>query len=324
MRSSHAGRDRLLRIPGLALALLVGAAIVGCGEERVSVPVEVATLEPVGEADFAVADRVRTIDPLFVDSRAERMVARQIFEPLVSRQKGPFGETRVRDGIARSIGPTGDGRTWVARLRPGVRFTNGSPVDAEAVTLNAVRWIADPAGQRRLPALTAAFSPRPGLVRFVLSEPDPRFAERLGDGRFGLVAPAALERADGEPVGFGAAGAGPFELRLAERERDRVLLARNLDWWGTPVGLGPGVDTLEFETVPLSAARADRLLEGQVVVADQLDSLGLVEVAAEPLTVTVGTARDRSAAMGLERSVRGITETSADQSLADVWLTTLR
>lgn len=316
--------SRRHRVRGVALGLLAGWAISGCGGEEAPGPVEVAALEPAGGADLAVADRVRRIDPLFADDRAERMVARQIFEPLVSRQRGPFGETLVRDGIARSIRPTRDGRTWVARLRPGVRFTNGRPVDAEAVKLNAARWIADPAGRRLLPKLTTAFSPRPELVRFVLSEPDPRFAERLQDGRFGLVAPAALGRAGGGPVGFGASGAGPFELRPPERERDRVLLARNLDWWGTPLGLGPGVDTLEFETVPLSASRADRLLEGQVAVADQLDRLGLAEVEAEPLTVAVGTARDRSAAIGLERSVRGITETSPDQSLADLWLTTLR
>lgn len=304
------------------MGLLAAAAIGGCGGEEISTSGEIAVVEPAGTADLTVADRVSTIDPLFARTRAERLVARQVFEPLVSRQRGPFGETRVRDGIARSIRSSNDNRTWIARLRPGVRFTSGARLDAGAVIANVNRWLASPAGKRALPMLSSVFSPAPGVVRFELSAPDPRFDDRLADGRMGLVAPSAIERADGGPVGLMAAGAGPFELR--DSERRRVLLARNPQWWGTPLGLGPGVDTLEFETVPQSAARAEMLLAGQAVVADQLDSLAFGLVAAEPLTVTLGDEGDQPPPMGVSRSVRGLSRTTADQSLAEVWLTTLR
>lgn len=306
----------------LWLGLLAALFATGCGGEESSPQTGITGLSPSGSLGVAVAEPVRTIDPLAARSRSERLVARQIFEPLVSRQRGPFGSTRIRSGIARSIRPSRDGLSWTATLRPGVRFTSGAPLDAEAVTRNVERWLADPRARSLLPSLSGAFSPRPGRVQFSLSAPDPRFGQRLADGRLGLVSPVALDRSEGGDLGPTAAGAGPFELRA--RTRDSVGLARNTEWWGTPLELGPGVDQIEVETIELDALRADWLLEGRGNVADQLDRTAGREVSASPLHATIAGPGGVRPIIGIDRSVRGLNSVPADRSLAEVWLTTLR
>jgi ABC-type transport system substrate-binding protein len=161
--------------------------------------------------------------------------------------------------------------------------------------------------------------PGPGRVRFILDRPVRGFPLALDDPRFGLVAPAPLAGIGARPARIDAAGTGPFEFR--GRTGGSVMLARNADWWGTPLGLGPGVDQVEMNVDPVPGHRFAQLVAGAVEVADELGANAANRVASSPLLTAV---RGAGATIGLERSVRGIDAASAGQSLADVWLTDLR
>jgi len=262
---------------------------------------------------------VDELDPLFATGRAERLASRQIHEPLISRQSGPFGGTRERPGLVRSLVPSSGETIWTATLRPRVRFQDGSPLDADAVRANVDRWLATTAGRELLPELIVADNPAPGVVRFQLDRPAPDFPRRLADARLGVVAPAALAE-----VGSGAMGAdpiqsgtGPFELR--EREAGRTLMARNATWWGAPLGLGPGVDQVELIDPGGGVAGAEQLESGSVEVA-ALARAEVREVKRNPLLSVV---RGGGPPLGAERSVRGLSSAEETQPLADVWLTDL-
>jgi peptide/nickel transport system substrate-binding protein len=277
------------------------------------------TPAPSGELRIAVSGSIRTLDPLLADDRAERIASRQIHEPLLSSLTGPFGQSRRLTGPARSFESSGGDTIWTARLRPRVKFQNGEPLDADAVRANAARWMLVPPGPELLPELAATDSPRPGLVRFLLDRPSPRFPKELADAHLGLVAPQALAGVGFAPVKLDAAGTGPFELR--EHGKGDTLLARNLSWWGADVGLGPGVEQIEMLEVDGGHRRADELIDGSVEVADGLGPATLRKIEREPLLATV---RGGRRGLGIERSVRGIDSPDADQSLADAWLTDLR
>jgi len=265
-----------------------------------------------------VAGRIESLDPLAPLDRAERLASRQVYEPLWSRQSGPFGATRRRPGIVRSFHSDRERSVWTATLRRGVSFQDGEPIDADAVLANAGRWVGSAAGRALLPALTAVDSPRPGRVRFILDRPAPRFPVALASPRLGLVAPGSLVGIGRSGLPLDASGSGPFEYR--GREGGTVVLARNSDWWGAALGLGPGIDELELSPEPVAGHRLAALLDGSVEIADDLGRHAIERIAGAPLLTVVRGSRT----IGLERSVRGIDSVAAAQSLADVWLTDLR
>ncbi|MFN8114186.1 MAG: ABC transporter substrate-binding protein [Solirubrobacterales bacterium] len=312
---------RRLRAPALAVAVAASfLPLAGCGPDPQSGSAgRTAAPEPGGTLTVAVADQVGTLDPLRVDDRSERLASRQVFEPLRTWQTGPFGDTRRRPGVARSIRPSPDETAWTVTLRHGVSFQNGEPLDADAVLLNVDRWTSSPLGRTLLPGLTAADSPRPGRVRFILDRPVAGFATDLADPHLGLVAPGPLIGLGGGSLRLDAAGTGPFEFR--GREGGSVLLARNAEWWGTDLGLGPGIDQVELGPEPDAGNRLAALRSGTVEIADDLARGAARRIAAAPLLTTV---RGSAAVVGIERSVRGIDSAAAAQSLADVWLTDLR
>ena len=258
---------------------------------------------------------MRTIDPLLASSPAERLASRQVHEPLVSRQAGPFGLTRQRPGLVSSLRSSAGGALWTATLRRGVRFADGESFDADAVVANAERWLA--VAPELVPELVVAFSPKPGVVSFQLDRPSPRFARRLASARLGIVAPDAISGLGAAPLSLAAirTGTGPFELR--EREVGRTLLARNPAWWGVPLGLGPGLDQIELID---DDDGVEQLIAGTIEVAAELDPAEARRVAADPLLTLVRS----GGALGMERSVRGIESAEVDQPLADAWLTDLR
>ena len=209
-------------------------------------------------------------------------------------------------GLALSARPSADSTVWRLRLRPGVRFQDGARFNASAVLANTDRWLSTPAGRRVLGQLLVD-APRPDLVRFILPSPDPHFDRVLASPRLGIVSPEAIAQAGGgrlDPGRFPDSGTGPFELR--ERSPDRLLLARNTEWWGAERGLGPGVDQLELLAVPNPADRLAMLRDGSARVA-ALGPSQLEAARRDPLLATVpgpGRGRARHRALGARDPAR--------------------
>jgi ABC-type transport system substrate-binding protein len=209
---------------------------------------------------------------------------------------------------------------WRLRLRPGIRFQDGTPFNASAVLANAERWRSTVAGRALLPQLFEVDAPRPDLVRFFLTGPDSRFDRRLGAPQLGIVSPRVLgsRRGEAELATGVNTGTGAFELR--ERDRTRLLLARNTSWWGTGRDLGPALDQVEFRIVPDGAERVELLEAGDAQVASGLGALDLRKIAGDPLLTALPPA---DAGLALERSVRGIESARAVPSLSGAWLTSI-
>jgi ABC-type transport system substrate-binding protein len=119
------------------------------------------------------------------------------------------------------------------------------------------------------------------------------------------------------PEAIAESGSGPFELR--EDARDRLLLARNADWWGSDRGLGPAMDQLELPVIPDPGDRLGELAAGTVQVAGELRPAEVRELRRDPLLTSVPDGY--GAATGLERSVRGIPPGVTAPPLNAVWLT---
>jgi peptide/nickel transport system substrate-binding protein len=317
MCGTRASIGARLAAPLAALALLAG----GCGDDDEATQAATGTGVPGegGTLVWALERDPADLDPLLTHSTAGEIVTRQIYEPLVEQLAAPFDDASRAPGLAISARPSGDRTIWRLRLRPGIRFQDGTPLNASAVLANAERWSSTAEGQALLPNLFEADAPRPDLVRFFLTVPDPRFDERLGSPRLGIVSPRVLGPADRAELASGVnSGTGAFELR--ERDRTRLLLARNSDWWGAVRGLGPALDQVEFRIVPDSDERIELLETGDAKVASGLAPFSLRKASDDPLLSTLpGT----DGGIALERSVRGIDTAREIPSLQAVWLTTV-
>ncbi len=166
--------------------------------------------------------------------------------------------------LAESFTPNDDFTQWTMKLREGISFHDGTPLNADAVVTNFE-------SQRAHPLVGLAvkpFYPEEGAttvvddltVTFNLLDPDAKWPTAVA-GQLGMVAsPTWLAAAaeDGtlnqEPV-----GTGPFKFE--SRSEDSVTrFVRNDDWWNGEVYL----DAVEFFPVPDPDARNDLLFGGDL------------------------------------------------------------
>jgi peptide/nickel transport system substrate-binding protein len=178
-----------------------------------------------------------------------------------------------------------DGLAWRVRLRDGLRFPDGSAVDAGDVIATFERML-DPAAQCASggPPASGAYAalagypdwaaaraagddagPLPGVsavdrltVEFALAEPDPSFAHALAlPWAFIRPADAPAAGPDDGPPPF----VGPYRVTLVERGR-RVVLEREPGWAanvlaGAPAA--PGADALDGMAVTIGVPPARQL-----------------------------------------------------------------
>jgi ABC-type transport system substrate-binding protein len=309
------------RVRGWAVAALA-SALAGCGSGGATR----FSGEDAGDAggggtlEVAVASLPRELDPLRATGRSQQLALRQIFEPLVSLQRPPYGEGERR-GIAFDWEGSTDFRVWAFRLRPGVAFQDGSRLDARAVAANAARWRTDPVGAALLPGLVAADAPNPGLVRLIFASPLVDAPARVSDPRLGLVSPLSLTPSSGAGAivtRAARAGSGPFELKA--RGPSALHLIRFRRWWGSRRELGPALDAVDLLPVPRAADRAEALRDGAVRVAADLPPAVARGLRRNPLLAVLG-AGSRSA-LAHERSVRGL-DGAAPAPLSGAWLALL-
>jgi peptide/nickel transport system substrate-binding protein len=309
-----------MRFCGAVAVAALLALVAGCGNGGGETAGAGPGASGSGTLTYALPGAVGEVDPLLADSRSELIVTRQVHEPLVEHLAGPFGDVRRARGVAIAWRSTAGSEIWSFRLREGIRFQDGTPLNAGAVLANVERWRTLPAGRELLPELIAADAPRPDLVRFILATPVENLPERLSSSRLGLVSPQALRPRSGLAARLTRAdrsGTGPFELR--ERSPGGpIVLARNTAWWGTRLELGPALDQIEFEVVPEVSERLSMLKQGMVQVADSLDPGAIPELRRDPLLTYV---QGGVGVLGMERSVRGIDSAGAIEPLSDVWLT---
>ena len=124
-----------------------------------------------------------------------------------------------------------DSRTLLVKLRPGVTFTDGTPVDAAAVKYSLERHATFPGSARRgdVGSMERAEIVDPLTVRFVLKAPDVVFLSQLGVRGGVLVSPKAAEAA-GRDFALNPVCAGPYKFteRVAQ---DRIVIDKVAGYW---------------------------------------------------------------------------------------------
>lgn len=158
-----------------------------------------------------------------------------------------------------------DDRIHVFKLRPNVKFHDGTACDAAAVKFSIERCAK---GQPKSPhawkleLLESIETPDPLTVRLTFSAPYAFLPVALtgSTGRAGtIVSPAAVAKY-GKDYGRNPVGTGPFKF-VSWRENAQIELVKNPDYF--VAGL-PKLDKVTFRLMPEASTGAAALLSGQV------------------------------------------------------------
>ena len=142
--------------------------------------------------------------------------------------------------VAESLTPNADQSVWTLKLRQGVVFGNGDPLDADALIADLDRHLS-PDSKSRLKATARLFIASyekvdPLTVTFKLTAPYGQFPALL-DYNLGMVQDVKVVNQMGQqafsksPIG---AGVGPYEIEKWAPPESIVLRAKD-NWWGGPV-----------------------------------------------------------------------------------------
>ena len=241
------------------------------------------------------ADPVALDGALISDGESGRVII-QIYEGLVALKPGT---TIVVPSLATKWKASADGKKWTFTLRSGVKFSDGTAMDAAAVCYNFNRWY-NFTGSFQNPSATyywqtvfggfKTYDPKSGApkgslfssctatgsstVTIALTAPSAAFLGALSLPSFFIGSPTAMQKygadqgsvdADGvfHPTGTYATahptGTGPFMLQSWTRG-DKLVLVRNPDYWGKKAILSQ----LIFRPIADNAARLQALQNGEI------------------------------------------------------------
>lgn len=161
--------------------------------------------------------------------------------------------------------------TWTITLRPGIKFHDGTPLDANAVRLNIDKW-------RQGTLLNFVFQnvadvsvqdPMTVLVR--MKTPWVAFPAYLwATGRTGIAAPAQIN--NNATCETDLIGTGPFKLKSINPQSGDVDVVKNPDYWRKGY---PYLDEIQFKVQGDGQQRRNGLQGGQFDVIHDTGGLAM-------------------------------------------------
>jgi peptide/nickel transport system substrate-binding protein len=220
---------------------------------------------------LALASTPSSVDPHFHNLVPNNAIAAHVFDKLVHQD----ARQALIPGLAESWRPLSD-TVWEFRLRAGVIFHDGTPLEAEDVAASLRRVPAVPNSPGPFTQFTRGIAAVEVVdsrtLRFTTRGPQPLLPTDLSVVN---IIPRRLEAAPTTEFRAGGAmvGSGPFRFE-SFTPGDRVVLTRNEAYWGG----APPWQRVTLRIVPNESARAAALLAGDVdaveaVPITQLDAL---------------------------------------------------
>ena len=240
---------------------------------RAMVGIALAFLALCAQADtlrIGLSSDVTSMDPQWNNSGPNVSLATHVFEPLTLTDRNG----RLIPGLATSWKSL-DPLTWEFKLRPGVRFHDGSELTADDVVFSIER----PKTMQGSPASFTSFV-RPFIEVIAVDKATVRIRTAVPHvlvpydlNSIFIVSKKAASGAGNADFdnGKAAIGTGPFKLVSFQRG-DRIELARNDAYWGAK----PAWDKVTFRMMSNDAARIAALLSGDV---DAIENVPTADVA---------------------------------------------
>lgn len=262
-------RQRRLLIGAVSVFCTAALVLTGCGTPTNSSLSSEEVGPPVagGDGNAIQLSEPRTLDPAGLGNvwATQPLVGNAIFGTLMINDPETLA---VEYKMAEDFSTTDGGSVYNLKLRPGLQFTDGTPLDAEAVKYNWDR-MKDPAlgsgASRVSPQIAQTEVIDSTNLRVILAAPNLHFGQAVLTSTLNWIAsPTALKKGreafDAAPV-----GAGPFTVTAWSRQ-NQMNLAKNPDYWDAPK---PYLDSLTFRFVSDAGQRLNAVMSGSADISSE-------------------------------------------------------
>jgi peptide/nickel transport system substrate-binding protein len=168
-----------------------------------------------------------------------------------------------------------DGKAVTIKLRPGVKFHDGEPLDADAAKFSLDRH-ASMSGSYRKPEIAALDRVEvvdPLTIRLLLRAPFTPLISQLADRAGIMISPRAAQ-ASGDKFGLRPICAGPY--KFVERvQQDRIIVDKFQDYWNKD---NIHIDRIVYLPITDATIRLANLKSGSVDLIERLLATDVAQV----------------------------------------------
>ena len=235
-------------------------------------------------------------DPDVLDPTLGRTyVGRIVFASICDKLFDIDAKLNVVPQLALSHETSPDGKAVTIKLRPGVKFHDGEPLDAEAAKFSIERHMTMQGSFRRpeLAQVDKVEVVDPLTFRLVLKTPFSPLIAQLTDRAGMMVSPKAAREA-GDRFGQKPICAGPYTL-VERVQQDRIVVQKFAEYWNKD---NVHIDRITYVPIADSTVRLANLKSGQ---------LDLIERALATDIKDIRSTRGLKLATALELGYQGIT-----------------
>ena len=232
-------------------------------------------------------------DPGALDSNVDRgavtrTLLHMVYDRLVERDisvKADFPP--FAPGLATSWDVSPDAKVYTFKLRPGVKFQDGTPCDAEAIKFNIERnWNpshpfysktgagANALGYKDLDKVEVVDG---ATIRVTHKTPFADFLNVLAFGTYSIASPTQIQKVGNDEFGNQPIGSGPFKF-VSRESGVKLVFERNPNYWGG----APALDGFIIRPLPEAVARLTALETGEVDWVNSVHPDSIDRVRANP------------------------------------------
>ncbi|MGZ3340288.1 MAG: ABC transporter substrate-binding protein, partial [Reyranella sp.] len=219
-------------------------------------------------------------DPDALDPSLSRFyTTRIVFAALCDKLFDIDEKSNIVPQLALGSETSADGKTVTITLRPGVKFHDGEPFNAEAAKYSLERHL-NMKGSFRKPELSAVDSVEvkdPLTIKLKLKAPFSPLLAQLTDRAGMMVSPKAAEAA-GDKFALKPVCAGPYKF-VDRIPQDRIVVEKFADYWNKDHVL---IDKITYLPIVDSTVRLANLRSGGLDMMERLLATDIKTVRDDP------------------------------------------
>ena len=222
-----------------------------------------------------LADDPDVLDPTLSRSYTTRIVFASICDKLFDIDE----KLNLVPQLALGYETSADGKALTIKLRPGVKFHDGEPLDSRAAKYSLDRHLKMKASYRRaeIGAIDSVDAIDPLTIRINLTAPFSPLPAQLADRAGMMVSPKAAEPT-GDKFGLKPVCAGPY--KFVERvQQDRIVVERFADYWNKDQVF---IDKIVYTPIVDATVRLANLRAGGLDLIERVLATDIKAVRADP------------------------------------------